>query len=419
MKRSFLCVLALLLTCVALCAPRLALGQGTRLIQPSDFEYKGAFRLPDGPEEFAWLWSGAALTYYPGGDPKGPDDGYPGSLFGVGHDWNNHVSEIGIPAPVVSAAKNLDELNTATTLQEFKDITGGMFGEMEQPRVGLEYLPKQGEQQTDKLYFCRAPHLGDVDKNPSHGWCELDLANPQPAGPWRIGDYRNYVTTHYIFQIPKAWADQHVRGMRLATGRYRDGGQASQGPSLFAIAPWAEGNPPPRDAQIHATPLLLYPDVAAEEQHKMKDYQHADEWTAGAWLTAGEKSAVIFIGTKAKGKCWYGFPNGVVWPEEGPWPPVPDPPNDGRGWWATEFVGQIVFYNPDDLAAVAKGEKKPHEPQPYATLDIDKWLYNVKSKQQVRHVRGAAFGRARGLLYVIEFRGDEDKSLIHVWQVKG
>ncbi|NOZ23571.1 MAG: hypothetical protein GXP25_21045, partial [Planctomycetes bacterium] len=274
MKRSFLCILALLLTCVVFRAARPALAQGTRLIQPTDLEYKGAFRLPDGPEEFAWLWSGGAMTYYPEGDPKGGADGYPGSIFGVGHDWNNYVSEISIPVPVVSPKKNLNELNTAKTLQEFRDIRGGMFPPMEQARVGLQYLPKQGKQTSDKLYFCWAPHLDDVGKNPSHGWCELDLSNPKPAGPWRIGDCRNYVTTDYMFAIPKSWADKYVHGMYLATGRYRDGGQASQGPTLFAIAPWNDGNPPAKNAAIKAVPLLLYSSVTDEQQHKIKGYHH-------------------------------------------------------------------------------------------------------------------------------------------------
>ena len=64
------------------------------LIQPADLVYQGAFRLPEGPEEIGWGYSGAAMAVYPGGDPDGPADGYPGSIFGTGHDWNQYVSEI-------------------------------------------------------------------------------------------------------------------------------------------------------------------------------------------------------------------------------------------------------------------------------------------------------------------------------------
>ncbi len=390
------------------------------LIQPSDLVYLGAFRLPDTPgtpDNVGWEWSNwaSAMTYYPDGDPDGPDDGYPGSIFGVGHDQTQYVSEVGIPVPINSPGKNLDDLNMAETLQEFQDIQRDLFGDMEMPRVGLEYLPPQGEQTTGKLYFCWAPHLDEGATNPSHGWCGVDLSSRQPAGPWRIGDYWNYVTTDYIFAIPRAWADANTPGMYLVTGRFRDGGQGGKGPSLFAYGPWNEGNPPASGATLSATPLLLYGDAYEENSPAMNNYHDSDEWNGGAWLIAGDKSAVILVGTKGQGECWYGCSDGTVWPDEPPFPPeCPE-----RGWWSTGFVGQILFYNPADLAAVARGEMESSEPQPYATLEIDECLYHVESGQQKHHVGATAFDRERGLLYVFEPLADEDKSLVHVWRVEG
>jgi hypothetical protein len=386
------------------------------LIQPSDLSYLGAFRLPsDAPEEIGWLWSGAAMAYYPDGDADGPDDGFPGSLFGTGHDWNQHVSEISIPVPIISPGKNVEELNTATTLQAFHDIRGGVIDwPLEQPRVGLEYLPPQGEQESGKLYFCWAPHLDEGATNPSHGWCELDLSNPQPAGPWRIGEYWNYVTSDYIFAIPQAWADAYTPGMLLATGRYRDGGQGSLGPSLFAYGPWNEGNLPPPGATLSAVPLLLYGNVYEEGSPAMNSYAHSDHWSGGAWLTAGDKSAVIFVGTKGQGETWYGCADGTVWPDEPPYPPeCPE-----RGWWSTSFEGQIIFYDPAELAAVATGAMEPWQPQPYAVMDIEDVLYNVDF-ELFYHVGAASFDRERGLLYVLEPLADEERSLVHVWQIGG
>ena len=125
-------------------------------MQPSDLAYQGAFRLPDSPgmpENVNWGWANwaSALTYYPDGDSAGPADGYPGSLFGAGHDQTQYISEVSIPVPVVSAGKNLAELNTAATLQDFANIQGGLFGYLEMPRVGLAYLPAQGSQSSGKL----------------------------------------------------------------------------------------------------------------------------------------------------------------------------------------------------------------------------------------------------------------------------
>jgi hypothetical protein len=389
-------------------------GVSTELVQPSDLVYLGAFRLPgDAPDEIGWAWSGAALTYYPAGDPTGADD-FPGSLFGTGHNWNQYVSEVSIPTPTISLSKDVGQLRTAVTLQPFQDIRGGLLAwPMEIPRAGLEYLPPQGAQTTDKLYFAWAPHMGEGDTNPSHGWAELDLSNPQSAGAWRVGSYWNYVTGDYLFAIPQAWANAYTPGMRLATGRYRDGGQGAQGPSIFAIGPWNEGNPPAQGATLSAVPLLLYGNVYEENPPSMDDYHHSDEWAGGAWLTADNKSAVIFVGTKGQGDCWYGCADGTVWPEEPPYPP----PCPERGWWSTGFVGQILFYDPADLAAVATGAMETWEPQPYAVMEIDEVLYNLQSAQQKEHVGAAAFDRERGLLYVLEPLVDEDRSIVHVWRV--
>ena len=104
-----------------------------------------------------------------------------------------------------SATKDPKDLNTAAVLQKFHDIRGGLFGPLEIPRAGLEYLPPQGTQTTGKLHFCWGQHF-QFERDPSHGWCELDLSSAKPAGPWRLGDYTNFVTNDYLVEIPKAWS---------------------------------------------------------------------------------------------------------------------------------------------------------------------------------------------------------------------
>jgi len=105
------------------------------LIQPEDFFYLGYFRLPEPSGGSDWDYSGHGLTYYPDGDPEGAADGFPGSLYGFGHDHQLYVSEISIPEPVFTSS--LAEANTAGTLQPFADITGGIFNttEMTIPQI--------------------------------------------------------------------------------------------------------------------------------------------------------------------------------------------------------------------------------------------------------------------------------------------
>ena len=389
-------------------------------LQPEDLSYVGAFRLPAGSNGSDWTWSGEAAAYWPEGDPTGTEDGFPGSLFATGHNWQQWLSEISIPLPGVSPGKNPADLPVATTLQPFHDIRAGLFEwPLEIPRAGLAYMPAQTGQSAGKLYFAWAQHLDEGATHPTHGWADLNLSSPGSAGLWRIGDYWNYITGDYLLEIPESWADRHVSGKRLATGRFRDGGQGAEGPSLIAFAPWREGNPPPSGSTLKAVPLILYDAVDSPTPLSLSGYHHSDEWSGGAWVTSGEKTAAIFVGTKGRGRCWYGFANGVVWPDHPPYPPIPDPPNDERGWWSERFEGLILFYDPADLAEVAAGRQKPNWPQPYAMLAVDHCLFAVQSVNQKNHLGALAYDRERNVLYILEPLADGEKSLVHVWKISG
>jgi len=384
----------------------------TGLLQPEHVVYEGAFRLPHGGGEgYSWEYAGHALTYYPDGDPGGDGDGHPGSLFGVGHDWNLYVSEISIPAPVNS--RSVSSLGSARTIQPFRDIGWGLHGYYEDGRIGLEYLPPQGGQTTGKIHFCLGQHFEEDDYGPSHGWADLDMGNP--AGLWSVGGQLNYRTNDYLFEIPEAWAATYTPGMRLATGRFRDGGNGGRGPNLFAYGPWNHGNPPSRGATLDAVALIAYSEFVAPDSHYMHDWNPADSWTCGAWLESGERSAVILVGAKALGEGWYGYHDGTRYPSGGEGP-------GERGWWADDFVARIIFYDPSELGEVARGALQPWEPQPYAHMDIGDRLFHREPRNethQYHHVRGCAYDRARNILYVIEFGGDEYYSVIHAWRIQG
>lgn len=404
---------------------------GNPVIQPADLEYLGAFRLPEASGGSSWEYSGRGLTYFPQGDPGGEADGFAGSLFGVGHDQQQYVSEISIPAPVIS--KNLEELNTATTLQPFADITGGMFGETEIPRLGIQYRPAQDGQTSPRLHFVHGQHFQDFQ--PSHGWAEMDLSNPRPAGPWTLGSYTNYVSSDYLFEIPAEWGQNLPGQPSLATGRFREGVWGGRGPALLAYQPPADGRlPAPGTALSNISVLLLYgvqdpgqTDIRSDESMQMNGYNADDSWWGGAWLTSGERSAVIFVGTKGLGKSWYGFANGVEWAydcaEQTPptCPPVPDWPYESRGYWAEGYQPQILFFNPADLAAAANGLIPTWQPQPYASLDLSATFFdpNIRLEDYKTDLAGAvAYDRERGRLYIIERLADGYQSLIHVWQLR-
>lgn len=400
----------------------------TGLIYPKDLEYLGAFRLPAPSGGSSWEYSGHGLTFYPDGDPAGEEDGFPGSLFGFGHDHQLLVSEISIPAPVIS--KNPADLPTALTLQPFSDLTAGIFQaeQMTIPRAGIAYLADPAP----RLHFTFGQHIQDFE--PSHGWAEIDLAANKAAGPWRFNGYTNYVSNDYLFEIPPEWAHLLGGGPLLASGRAREGLWSGRGPALFAYAPGDLHSPLPPGGEITSViPLLLYgeqqpgmPDLSSDPSRAVTEYREADHWWGGEWLTAGDRSAVVLAGTKALGEEWYGFANGVVWEydcaEHTP-PTCPDPPEwpyDNRGFWAEGFQAQLIFYDPHDLVQVARGELESWQPQPYAVLVLDDYLFDprLRVEDYKRDYLGAmAFDRQQGLIYLIERLADEYQSLIHVWRI--
>lgn len=403
----------------------------TKLIQPENLQYKGAFRLPDVSEGSDWAYSGYGMTFYPDGDPAGPSDGYPGSLYAVGHDQDQMLSEISIPIPVISSLKKLEDLNTATTLQPFTDIRSSIFGYMDLPSPGLAYLPAQGSQLTDKLHFCWSQWIQTDEL--THGWLELNLSNPQIAGPWLFGNYSNYLTNDFLFEIPEEWAQKNTPGLRLVSGRFREGQWSGYGPSLFAYGPWNDGNPPAEGSTLSNITLLLSygsdlenSEVSIDSSRAMNNYQLPDTFAGGAWLTSSNYSAIILSGTKATGRSWYGFGNGVEYPyqnvnENTVFPEVPDWPYDDRGFWSEGIEAQLLFYNPNDLAKVVKKEMEAYEPQPYAVMILDSYLFDGSSidfERSKKHLLGAmAFDRSNGLLYVMERRADDEKSLVHVFKI--
>lgn len=467
-----------------LCPDNIAVPPG--LIGPDNIVYIGAFRLPQGtnpgPQNFSW--GGKAMTYYPSGDPDSTDT-TPGSLFIAGNDsedlWSRvracYVAEVSIPDLV--PPWTAEELPVAELLQDFVDLRGDtLYGAdifFELPKQGLQFLAARTPLDQDVLYMNWGQHI-ENEYAPSDCTGVNDpscvpplagrvlgpagsLASGTNQGPWWVDNASLYSINDYLFEIPPEWADAHVGGRRLAAGRFRDGGQGSQGPVIIAVGPWLEGNPP-ASASILGSVTLLHYSSFGDNTNRLEGYQHADEWVGGAWLTTPNLTGVVFVGAKAVGqRCWYGWqrcpcdqipcvePEAVGGP--GCYNADGTPCNltdyyyctcteqgcdancvGERGWWTERWEGQILFYDPDELARVASGEIPPYTPQPYACMSIADRLFlntppgaegGMGSGNQRRYQLGAvAYDRTRNLLYVTEQFADQegDQPVVHIWQVQ-
>ena len=114
----------------------------------------------------------------------------------------------------------------------------------------------------------------------------------------------------------------------------------------------------------------------------------------GAWLTAGDRSAVVFVGTKGMSEAWYGDTLRECM-DDCEFPYL-------RGWWSLYFEGWFLFYDTSDLAKVAQGVMEPYQVQPYAHLNVDDVLYYVHGKQEKYHLGACCYDRENRLFYVFE-----------------
>jgi hypothetical protein len=437
------------------------------LVQPADLTYLGAFRLPGtDPRPQTFEYGGNAMTFRPGGDPGSPADGFPGSLFVMGHDRipygelpnGNQVAEVSIPVPVVS--NSIDALSTATFLHGFTDVDP-VSSPPSSPFDLLQEVPTTGMQVLntaatgERVHLAWGQHFQPDPPAASHAWFSPTLSAPAMTGFWFIGTQSQYSVNNYMMEIPQSWANAHTGGKPLGTGRHRDGGWGGMGPSLYAYQPWtdASGTPAPSGTQLQETVLLHYEDSETTEDpvRCLSGYQHADTFVGGAFLTtAAGKSAVTFAGTKGTGaKYWYGWinPLGPSYPcveesligqftlcrfADGTPCPVGDLTEcaghtSNRGWWSSRLDAQILFYDPEDLASVASGAVQPYVPQPYATLDIGNRLFLNPGGAEIEmlgsgvqrryHLGDVTFDRQSGFLYVLEQFADGVKPVIHVWRV--
>lgn len=385
------------------------------MVTPGDFTYLGAFRLPhvDG-QESRFAYGGHAITFCPTGDSDGEDDGFPGSIFMVGHKQHELVAEVDIPRPVVSSGKNMDDLAVARVVQPFTDITRGLrsrltAGSSEPFQFGgMQYLNGRLHWTLFKYYNVHG------EDYLSHGFSSADLSSTTVSGMWHLGPqnssdaaWHSYKHAGYVADIPQSVADRYFQGRSLMSGLQISTGlqYSSQGPALYAYKPPAGTEP--AGSSLAATPLLWYSMDKPIHQH-----HYADLWAGAAWVTVGGKHAVIIAGRKAHGAVYYGDAR----------------PTDcyrDKGYHGSSYEIQLLFYAPAHLLQASK--RRVADVQPWARWNsktegggIDRFMY----QECGREVGGLAYDRKNNLLYLSEmnagFTSDnewESLPVIHVFRL--
>lgn len=363
------------------------------MLTPGNFVYLGGFRpeFGEGMDSRFGL-GGWAIAFRPDGDPDGAVDGYPGSLFMVGHRHHELVAEISIPAPFVSLEKNINDLPIAEILQPFADITVGLRSRMtdgssEPFEIGGMHVAGNRLHWTLYKYY----NVNRIDYL-SHGLSSVNLSSRTMRGMWHLGPQNNsnpawhsYKHAGYIADIPTDIADRYLGGRNLMSGLQISTGRqtSSQGPALFAYR--VDNEDLPSGSSLDATPLLWYPMNAPMEQH-----HPADSWQGAAWLRLGDKQAIIVVGRKGLGPLYYGMPR-------------PGECYDYKGYHASAYEAQMLFYSPEQILRGAR-RSVPDTPTAYRWTaetpggGLDRFMFQSCRKE----IGGIAFDRAHNLLYISE-----------------
>jgi len=378
-----------------------------KVLRQDDFEYLGAFALPQFACKFSTAWgeTGMALRRV---------DGKLRLLTGSHRYSGDALYEVEVPGfgkqdRKWPKAKMVKEWGTE--IYQDKRRLLSKKGKEEGNTHGLNYDPE-----TRRLYFSFASWFNIPPNNdPSLGYISLDEG--KAYGPWGAAWAKAHCQKMRggSTQIPKWFAERFTGGRTLGVGfggYYSGVSECSWGPFLAAVRP-------PRKEGVELDALTLIDHPVQHIAHRNTDYTTEFSGTsnpkngvgfwgwfdeifgAATWIDLPDKHGMLFIATLGHGRTWYEKSDRHAERVE--------------GWW---FV-----YDPRDLAAVARNTKRPWDPEPAS------WMVNYTPRplggtNPVQHFRtpGCTFDATTRILFVLQPYSYKDGvewfPLVHGWRVK-
>jgi hypothetical protein len=378
------------------------------LIHSEDLVYEGAFRVPQGPiAGSSFDYGGTAMTFNPAH----------GSLFVVGHPWQQQVAEIAIP--VIRRATSLRDLAVAQITQPFADITEGRRSSVGN-NPGSDTTQIGGLLSYGDLLYATVYLYYDASgsQQRSHFVSGLDFAvRGDVRGPYRVSGPGTGFVSGYFAVVPEEW--QAALGGPVLNGQCCIPiiGRTSFGPAAVAIDPAQIGVHDPAPA----TPLVYYPG----------DHPTLGEWDAanttfnGATQMAGVvfpigTRSVLFFGRQGLGPFCYGEATndprkqGARVSQSGDDKYCYDPTNGSKGTHAYPYASYVWAYDANDLASVKSGRRRPWDVKPYATWSLDLDPFTAPSGI----IGGVAYDSKTGRIYIAQDHGDGSYPLMHAFTIK-
>lgn len=362
------------------------------LVQKADLTYLGAFALPQGDygtSRFGYGGQGVAYYLDPGTGKH--------TLFMEGHAWfPGHVGQVQVPADdQLVKSRDWSELNQATVLQNFSDVTDGHLAE-------IGYLPFVYGMlvYNNRLIIGASSYYdGGGEQVNSHGVSGLNLAG--------AGDFQGFfpmtgVATPrskggHMTTVPAEWRTLFGGPALTGKGCLSIISNNSCGPCATVFDPDDVGNENP----IPGNTLLFYPlDHPLAAPSSQNELFNLTTHMLGIAFPTASRS-VLFFGRHGYGPYCYGIGGAAG--------ECPDPCDDSHGTHAYPYRAQVWAYDANDLMSVKNGIRQSWEIQPYAYWTMDE-ITDVCSNPA-----GACYDPDTGRLYITDAQGEQ--ALVYVYQI--
>lgn len=423
MNNTIFAIITIAMVFCFVAASGLSAAEERRLVE-TDLAYLGAFRVPQGdfgsPQYSGFNYGGTALCYNP----------HHNSLLMVGHAWHQLTAEISIPEIVNSS--NLADLNTASVLQPFVDITEGNrlnIGEggavVETSGVPIGGMLIRGERLIGTAFgYYDAGYAVKL----SHFTSGLDLSeNGDFRGMYQVGESPTIPNPAfidgYMAHIPPEWQSRF--GGPALTGNCCLSiiSRTSLGPAASVFDPEELGPENP----VVATPVLGYPidhpTLGTYGDQRPDVLYNGSMAIKGIIFPRGSRT-VLFFGRRGTGIFCYG--EGKSDPAlhntycDPAYPEVLccyDPADSSKGGHAYPYVYLVLAYDARDLLSVKRGEKQTWEILPYGVWELDLPFANDNPS-----ILGASYDPSTQRIYISQDGGDKPGCcghlpVVHVYHV--
>ena len=372
---------------------------GFQITGQNSFIHLGSFAVPQG------TIGSSSLGYVNGQIAYRPESG---TLFIVGHDQQQMVMEISIPALKTGTIANL---NTATTRQTFSNIynrapsnvgevggndtlkVGGLFV-LDNKLIGTEYIFYDAEFEAVRSHYVM------------HG---MNTTGSPVSGTYKVGTLNAGYYAGYMGDLPSLHSGTIGKQHFTAQSSLSIITRTSFGPALFGVNLRDLFSGP--TGTVDVVDLIYYTDPnPIQVEDTTNPIWNTTSYIRGCLFPSGSDT-VLFFGSHGTGFYWYGS-NGDI-------SGVTDPARSSQGPHAYPYRNQIWAYPVSGIMKVLSGITNPWE-APYSY-----WEFTTPygANDSAKDGLTVAYDTTGNRLFIMEPDVDSDGfdpyPIIHVYSISG